>query len=501
MHIPNVSETVHSQAQVLLADPSPLANSKFVLNGTSVAGLLGGDEAMSTIALAQIYNRRRWLGWYNTPGSYVIGKRFRRLAHSIVSDSHVNPGSGTGSEMHIDPALLLQHDGWSKGPVFKAIYSGTTMLETGPLASLLMKKCIKDLGTVVNGRPTQPVNVTIVELEQKPSLRLQMKFHPSPPTCAIIPIAISLITCAMCGLYGEWYAFSMILLGILARGLTCVFIGSGELVFDHPKPADGSPPGDGILGCEGELVLLKGKEDVVNAVTRGRFFFSFRSKHACWTVELCSHLLIFQAIAQLIIVPQSKLFGQLMFAVSIATSWVYNLWFQSIDKTKIRQQIFDDVLGSPNLKKYVFPNRSSAVVFLLLSVNDQARSGHVAKWKKIIDDFLPSGALVWEIWKEIVIEHLQNGQPLHFEETHWNRPDLSPDDGSLLKTLLQDAEVAYVAFNSNNVPNGEVRGERTGDEQEQGPGVARNGRVPVAEAVEVQPLATGSGSHSGESNK
>ncbi|KAI6030100.1 hypothetical protein EDC04DRAFT_109775 [Pisolithus marmoratus] len=450
MYIPDIPETVHSQARSLVTDSSPLPNARFILDSTSVAGLLGGEEAMSTVALAQIYDRRKWLGWYNTPGSYIIGKRFRRLAHSIVSDSHVNPGSGTGSDMHIDPALLLQYDGWSKGPVFKAIYSGTTMLETGPLASLLMKKCIKELGTMVNGRLTQPVNVTIVELEQKPSLQLQMRFHPSPPICAIIPIAVSLITCAMCGLYGEWYAFSMILLGILARGLTCVFIGSGELVFDHPKPADGSPPGDGILGCEGELVLLKGKEDVVNAVTRGRFFFSFRSKHACWTVESCSFLLIFQAIAQLICVPQSNLFGQLMFAVSIATSWVYNLWFLSFDKAEIRQQIFHDVLGPLKLKKFIFPNRSSAVVFLLLSVDDQTHSGNVAKWKKIMDDFLPSGALVWEIWKGIVIEHLTDGRPLRFDESHCNRPDLpSEHDRLLLKTLLKDAQSAYAAFSGN----------------------------------------------------
>ncbi|KAI5985739.1 hypothetical protein EDD15DRAFT_2373840 [Pisolithus albus] len=452
MYVPEILETGQFRSRSLLTDSSPLSNATFMLNSSGVAGLLGGEEAMSTVALAQIYSKRKWLGWYNTPGSYIIGKRFQRLARSVISDPHVNPGSGARSgAVHIDPALLLQHDGWSKGPVFKGIYSGTSMHETGPLASLLMKKCIRMFGTKVEGRKTQPVNVTIVELEPNPNLQPQTRFYHSPPICAIIPIAVSLLTCAMCGLYGEWYACSMILLGILARGLTCVFIGSGKLVFHHPKPADGSPPGDGILGCDHDLVLLKGDENVVSAVTRGRFFFSFQSKHACRMVELCSFLLIAQAIAQLICVPQSNLFGQLMFVFSIAISWVYNLWFLSYDKVEVREEIFRSVLGSPKLRKFVFPNRSSAIVSLLLfSSDNEGLPGDPKKLKKIMDGFLPSGSLVWEIWKGIVIEHLSNGWPLRFNDTHWNRQDLSSaSDRSLLRTLLQDAETAYAAFGSN----------------------------------------------------
>ncbi|KAI6095438.1 hypothetical protein EDD16DRAFT_1487274 [Pisolithus croceorrhizus] len=450
MYIPEIPEAVQFQSRSLATDSPPLSTTTFMLNSSGIAGLLGGEEALSTVALAQIYNRRKWLGWYNTPGSYTIGKHFRRLARSVTSDSRVSPGSGTRSGMvHVDPALLLQHDGWSSGPVFKGVYSGTSLHETGPLASLLMKKYTRVSGTIVDGRATQPVNVTIVKLEQ--NLQPETKFQLTPPLCAVIPIAVSLTTCTICGLYCEWYAFSMILLGILARGLTCVFIGSGELVFDHPKPSEGSPPGDGILGCDHELVLLKGHENVVNAVTRGRFFFHFRSKHACHMVELCSFLLFAQAIAQLICVPQSNLFGQLMFVFSIAISWVYNLWFLSYDKVEVREEIFRSVLGSPKLKKLIFPNRCSAIVSLLLFSGDDKRfSGDPEKLKEIMDGLLPSGALVWEIWKGIVIEHLRNGQPLRFDDTHWNHQDLPSDsDRSLLWTLLKDAEAAYAAFESN----------------------------------------------------
>ncbi|KAI6167791.1 hypothetical protein EDD17DRAFT_1751206 [Pisolithus thermaeus] len=435
MYIPETPETVQFQARSLVTDPSPLANAKFVLDSTSVVGLLGGEQAMSAVALTQIHTQRKWLGWYNTPGENI----------PAVS------GKGIEREMmYIDPALL--YDGWSSGPVFKGIYSGTAMQETGPVASLLMKECIGISGTRINGRLTQSVNVTIAKLERNSHFQLQMKFRYIPLIGPLLPISVSLTTCALCGLYGEWYAFSMILLGILARGLTCVIIGSGNLLFVHPQSAKGSPRGDGILGCDHELVLLKGNENDVNAVTRGRFSFSFGSKHARRMVELCSFLLTTQAVAQLILVPQSNLFGQLMFVVSIAISSLYNMFSPSSDEVEIRQEIFRNVLGSRELKKFVFPNRCCAVVSLLLySVDEKMSPVDLAKLKKIMDHFLPSGALAWEKWKEIVIERLERRQPLHFDDTHWNHQDLvSEDDRSLLKTLLEDAEVAYAAFVSNS---------------------------------------------------
>ncbi|KAI6107054.1 hypothetical protein EDD16DRAFT_119423 [Pisolithus croceorrhizus] len=89
-------------------------------------------------------------------------------------------------------------------------------------------------------------------------------------------------------------------------------------------PADCSPPGDGILRYYHGLVLLRERENVVNAVARGRFFFSFQPKHAFRIVQLCSILFIPQAITQLI-------WGLLMFIFSITISWVYNLRFLSYD--------------------------------------------------------------------------------------------------------------------------------------------------------------------------
>ncbi|KAI6161044.1 hypothetical protein EDD17DRAFT_1591905 [Pisolithus thermaeus] len=451
-------ETAQSQARSLAKRSLPLADSDFVLNSAAVAGLLGGEEATSTVALTQIYDKRRWLGWYNSPGSYVMGKHFRRLARSakvdVVFDSDSDAGTTSGSQMvHIDPSVLFTHEGWSGGPAFKGIYSGSNIQTTGPLASWLMKKAGKTDSQKIEGRKTQPVNVTVAVLEQVATLRQQMTFHHRSPPLAFVPIAISLSTCFACGCYHQWYAFSMILVGILSRGFACLFIGSGNLVFDHPKPAEGSPPGDGVLGCDQDLVLLKGNEYVVNAITRGRFFFRFRSKYTCRMVEGCSILLIVQAIAQLIFIPQSKLFGQLMFVSSLAVSWIYNLWLSSRDKGEVKEAIFKQVLGEPSLTKFVLPNRVSAVVFLLLVSNNPRTSSNPKKLKKIMDIFLPSDSEVWEIWKDTVAERLKSGQALQFSDTHWNREELTEDDDrKLLKTLFEDAKdavKAYTMFKAN----------------------------------------------------
>ncbi|KAI6002299.1 hypothetical protein F5J12DRAFT_948977 [Pisolithus orientalis] len=324
-------------ARSFVNGPLPLANSTFVSNSTVVAGLLGGEEATSTAALTQIYDRRRWLGWYSCPGSYVMGKHFRHLARS--------------AKYNIDPTLLFEHEGWSICPTFKGIYSGAFMHAVGPLASQLMKKAVKEDCQKIDNRTTEPVNPDDVSLA--------------------------------CGLYRQ-----------------C---------------CGGSPPGDSFLGFDQDLVLLKGDEYVVNAVTRGRSFFRFRSKYACRKVEWCSILLIVQAIAQLVFISHSKLFGQLIFVISLAFSWAHDLWFSSFDKGEVQEAIFQQVLGKPSLIKFVFPNpnRVSAVVFLLLVANNSPRtSGDPRRSKEIVDIFSPSDSQVWEICEESITERLKSRQAL-----------------------------------------------------------------------------------------
>ncbi|KIO05940.1 hypothetical protein M404DRAFT_25189 [Pisolithus tinctorius Marx 270] len=92
------------------------------------------------------------------------------------------------------------------------------------------------------------------------------------------------------------------------------------------------------------------------------------------------------------------------------------------------------------------------VLLLLFSGYKQELSGDPTKLKKIMDSLLPSGSLVWEVWKEIIIERLTKELPLRFEGTHWNHRDLtSESDRVLLETLLKGAQTAYDAFINNRL--------------------------------------------------
>ncbi|KAI6045837.1 hypothetical protein EDC04DRAFT_2888419 [Pisolithus marmoratus] len=44
------------------------------------------------------------------------------------------------------------------------------------------------------------------------------------------------------------------------------------------EPAEGSPPGDGVLICDKEIVILTGEEDAVNSISRGGTFLQFATR-------------------------------------------------------------------------------------------------------------------------------------------------------------------------------------------------------------------------------
>ena len=142
-----------------------------------------------------------------------------------------------------------------------------------------MKECASQEGKAVEGRKTQAIGVTIAKLNHDPAPQMYpRRINVYSPVFASIPITISISTCVACGVFEDWYSFSLILLGILTNGISCLVIGSEKFMFTHLDPAKGSPPGDGILGSDKEIVLLRGAEGAVKAVTHGRFCLSFASE-------------------------------------------------------------------------------------------------------------------------------------------------------------------------------------------------------------------------------
>src|SRR6267154_1402215 len=184
----------------------PLSNSKFTLNASGVAGFFGGDEAVSAMATVNVYDGRRLLGWYNSPGSYLIAKKYGQLANSRFWDG-LFPGPNP------DPATLFELDG-RKGPKFQGVKSGSIIPETGHLADLMTKECQSQSSTKVKGRTTGPVGVTIIDLQYVPGEMVKLQqARKYTGVFALIPISVSIGTCILCALVQDWYSFSMIELG------------------------------------------------------------------------------------------------------------------------------------------------------------------------------------------------------------------------------------------------------------------------------------------------
>ncbi|KAH0840279.1 hypothetical protein J3R83DRAFT_1287 [Lanmaoa asiatica] len=439
---PNLSNSHPSIIPPLPPNKPP----RFSLDMSGVAGLLGGGDAVSAMATVHVYGNRRWLGWYNTPGSFQIAKRFRSLAKSTsfrdILSGNISPRFLSKS-VHTDPMALFKLDS-CKGPRFRAAQSGTVIQETGYLAALFMKECaILHSGDVVLGRETRPVRITIAQLGQAHTAEIPLT-HSSAFTFlfASIPIVVSVGTCVLCAVFEDWYASSLILVGIIANGVSCLVLGSADFVFNHPEPAKGSPAGDGILGSGEDIVLLKGTEGAVNSITRGRFSLRFSSKGHYSLIQWCSLLFFIQFIAQLLLISQALLFGQVMFLASLGVSALYNARLSSLDKEKIHRNLLSGrVLENLTLKKYTLGTRTTAVVFMLLVLQLQDPTG-------LLNELLPNDTKVWRRWKESILERLPcpSDQSFLFESNVGDLMEFTQQEKVLLELLYEDARAAYKGY-------------------------------------------------------
>ncbi|KAF8131482.1 hypothetical protein EV363DRAFT_1431464 [Boletus edulis] len=417
---------------------TPLAHSKFNLNSAGVAGFFGGKEAISAMATVHLYQGRRWLGWYNAPGSYTIAKRFGRMANSRFWDG-LFPGPNDC------PAVSFGLDG-KKGPQYIAALSGTT-LPTRHLGYLTMERSKEVKAEEIEGRKTTPVNVAYVAVKNV-DYKAPVKLIPFKSALwGLIPITVSVVTCIMCALVYDWLSFSMILIGVLTSGLASAFIGKGKLVIKSvSQPASGAPPGDGILIGEDGVVVIKGMERDVNAITKGRFDLLTDSTQATCeyrAIGVCSLLLLVQFLFQLLLVPQGTLFGQIMFLVSLGVSW----------------GILFETLGNPEMRRFRAGTRTTMAVFAcLLLFNGVERSSQENDREnrdKILKSCIPNDTDVWRRWREKVVKQLLNISPgsnslpylvINEGDPNEGDPELPESDKMLLKQLLEDAQAAFRGY-------------------------------------------------------
>ncbi|KAI0362783.1 hypothetical protein OH77DRAFT_84930 [Trametes cingulata] len=460
-----------------MSDPS---HQPFNLDFSGVAGFFGGDVSVTAMATVHIYEGRKWLGWYNQPGSYEIAKRYGQLSRSRFWDA-LYPG------VNVEPSVLFEYDG-TEGPKFTATQSGTSLAKTGHVARLFAEEC-KDTALAPGPYPpmrrTTPGFVTIATLTHVPEpLEIPRQERDATSILASIPIAASLAACAACAVIHDWYCFAVILLGIISSGLSCYVIGTGVLKFSHPKPADGAPVGDGVLhDGSSELVVLRGPEGAVNSITRGRFALEYASKPAYHNIGVCSVLLTLHFIAQLLLIPQGTIHGQLLFLGSLCVSWMYNSYLASLDREGIQRSILrEQVLRTEpgQLQKYQLGTRTSMVVFTLLAL----APAKTATLRKVLDDLLPNDTDTWSKWKEEVLAGIEGG----FRDgdgsgfTFNFDPAEGPGKDKLLAILYDDAQAAATMYRIYRQRARPVYADR------------QSSTLSFAKDESVQPLSSGSGS-------
>ncbi|PIL23704.1 hypothetical protein GSI_13453 [Ganoderma sinense ZZ0214-1] len=448
----------------------PLRTSDLNLDISGVAGFFGGDVAVSAMGTVNIYRGRKWLGWYNMPGSYEIAKRYGRLARSRIW-SGLYPGRGG------DPAVLFELDG-SEGPRYRGVYSGTIMAKTGHIAQLVVSES-KELPEEKweepkDARKTSPVPVTIINLHHVPEeealLQQLMASGPSTATSmlSLIPMLASAGACIACALVDDWLCFAMIALGMFCGGFSCLIIGSGIFTFTHPVPAKGAPRGDGILDSNNQMVILRGEESAINPITRGKFSLTYKIWSAYHMIGLSSFFLTVQFLVQLLVVPQGTIFGQIMFLSSLGVSWLYNSFLSSLDKEQIQRNIlFKEILARPKAYKYVLKTWTAMAVFVLLVLatptegarrcddvrTDESPSGseptlvEPTPLKDLLNDLLPNDTKAWTTWKEHILnqikEHIKDPDTLSFDALP---KDITPEMGFFLEAFQKDAQTALVAY-------------------------------------------------------
>ncbi|KAG1779958.1 hypothetical protein EV702DRAFT_1276882 [Suillus placidus] len=532
----------------------------FSLNVFGVAGFFGGDEAIAAMKTIHHHKARKFLGWYNSPGSWDVGKKFGQLAKSRFWD-WLFPGP---DEEH---TRFFELDG-KQGPTYVASRFGSILEHTGHLAYFIMQKSKGELGVEVQEEIiTKRNKMTIIKTQKVfecavgsvakketpkdkkgPHKRKEEEMLPNReiPPCskfytlaAVLPIAVSFTTCALCG----W---------------TYDCIGSTRLKLQGVKSASTAPPGDGMLMDGDNIVLLLGKKEDVATITRGRFILEYdpwvkwrskkvikkrsvlgsdrnsdvekgqnnsspkqvaapqkqvasptkqgaispksgdeRVRNECPAflkpgkesdgdeplmpgqepiideynaIGFCSLLLGIQLLAQLLVIPQGTLFGQIMFLTSFAASWAYNLCLSLINNDDIQEQLILEELHlkEKHMRTYIFLTRTSAAVFacLMLQPVDSVTGKYVVadKWgdlgfkpeiiihKLILDDMQEWDTWrekAWDTWREKVLGVMKTREGSKdtcdglLRMSSEEEKTFGEDDRNLLKLLLEGARFAY----------------------------------------------------------
>ncbi|PIL34425.1 hypothetical protein GSI_03200 [Ganoderma sinense ZZ0214-1] len=171
-------------------------------------------------------------------------------------------------------------------------------------------------------------------------------------------------------------------------------------------------------------------------------------------------LLVIQFFAQLLLIPQIGLFGQVMFLLTVASSWGYNVLISSIDREDIqarilrgrhildlpkkpkdstkttrggngREEMYEEGQGWQRVRKFEFGTWTAMATFACLTLGPDPATP-LESSSKMLDALIPNDTDVWVRWKELVNKQLA-------------KPTIKmlakPEPGTplLLKSIIEDA--------------------------------------------------------------
>ncbi|KAF9479703.1 hypothetical protein BDN70DRAFT_878452 [Pholiota conissans] len=430
-----------------------LDRSKFTLDVSGIAGVLGGEESFAAMSSVHLMRGRRWLGLYNSPGSYYVAKKYGTLAQFPLWKG-LFPGPP------VEPAAMLELDSKS-GPRYMGVESGTRLPTTGHLAYLLARYCDRKVqpierpvpepapmptivapaptlpglrtsyppvspsspyptspsptsttnfllrnrspkrsstvGTITSAKPPPKVIVTIVKLgnfKEWPNYPIvPEEFFSQFNAWGFVPTIATISFAIGAAIARDWFSFAMIFLGALCNGVSCYIIGSGELRIHCRKPSPSSPPGDGILVNDGHIIILQGDEHMVSHVIRGRYHLHYNSSPQYMDIGFCSFLLTAQFIVQLFLVPQGMLFGQIMFLATFVVSWGFNAYLASVDRDTLQTNVLLQALGNPEFMKLDFDKWYAAAAFVACYLHPDT-----------LEELVPNKTPAWNICRSLTLK-------------------------------------------------------------------------------------------------
>ncbi|KAF8171314.1 hypothetical protein BJ912DRAFT_860601 [Pholiota molesta] len=371
----------------------------FNLDFSGVAGLLGGEEWFAANSAKLLMRHGRWTGWYNSPGSYYVGRKYGSLVQAPQ-----RPRSGRS--FRIESARMLQLDSM-EGPRFMEVQSRYSQNRTGHVAHLIACYC-DQIGSPDKGREYRngtATSVTILDLGNV----VKWRGYPNVPEEFLISLgslafgALSSASCMTIGFCAwpiidsrDWFSFAAIFLGAISNGVSSYVFGSGILTL----PIEIGPQfseAHGILMSESQrnIIVLKGSGNNVSNIIRGKFDVVYPGTPIDnFMIWCCLFILNSQFLLQLFLIPQASYVGQLAFLCTFFFSWIFNAILAWYDRNYIQTQVLFKTLGmwpEPKWKKLHFQTPSEASAFVAFYTHPNT-----------LTELVPDQTDAWMAWKDLI---------------------------------------------------------------------------------------------------